>query len=195
MNAILNKYEKKQIVKIPSNMQVFWCEKKRIIILKGPLKQKSLKICSLLAIFCANQQIEIKKNTLEKRSNYEKKQIPSVQGTTASLLKQLLIEATAPIYQKLKFVGVGYRVFPVKNSEDRLLLLKLGYSHPIYFKIPFETTIFCLKLTKLFVYGHSYQQITFTASKIRLNKVPEPYKGKGILYEDEKIALKEGKKI
>ena len=50
-------------------------------------------------------------------------------------------------------------------------------------------------LTKLSVYGHSYQQITSTASQIRLNKIPEPYKGKGILYENEKIKLKEGKKI
>ena len=106
-----------------------------------------------------------------------------------------MIEATAVMYQKLKLVGVGYRIFPVENFEDHLLLLKLGYSHSIHFKIPAKISVFCLKLTKLFIYGSSYQQITSTSSKLRLNKVPEPYKGKGILYEHEKILLKEGKKI
>ena len=118
-----------------------------------------------------------------------------IKNTTISLIKQLVIESAAIIYQKLKFVGVGYRVFLVENFENHLLLLRLGYSHPVYFRIPLKTTISTLKLTKLFLYGYSYQQLTFTASKIRLNKIPEPYKGKGILYENEKIILKEGKKI
>ena len=118
-----------------------------------------------------------------------------IQNTIVSLIKQVLIEMAATMYQKLKLVGVGYRVFSVENFEDYLLLLKLGYSHPIYFRIPLKTKIFTLKLTKLFLYGYSYQQLTFAASKIRLNKIPEPYKGKGILYENEKIILKEGKKI
>jgi large subunit ribosomal protein L6 len=106
-----------------------------------------------------------------------------------------LIESVALVYQKLKLVGVGYRAFPVENFEGHLLLLKLGYSHPIYFKIPSNLNIFCLKLTKLFLYGSSHQQVTSAASKIRLNKTPEPYKGKGILYYNENIVLKEGKKV
>ena len=112
-----------------------------------------------------------------------------------SLIKQLLVEVTTPVYQKLKFIGVGYRAFPVEGFENHLLLLRLGYSHPIYFRIPSDTSVFCLKLTKLFLYGYSYQELTSTASKIRVNKAPEPYKGKGILYENEQITLKEGKKI
>ena len=55
--------------------------------------------------------------------------------------------------------------------------------------------IFCLKTTELFIYGNSYQNVTQTASLIRSYKKPEPYKGKGILYDTEKITLKEGKKI
>lgn len=125
----------------------------------------------------------------------QKKKIRLIQSTTASLIKKLLIETSTKIYQKLKFVGVGYRAFPVEDFENRLLLLKLGYSHPIYFRIPRETKIFSFKLTKLFLHSYSYQKLTSTASKIRANKVPEPYKGKGILYENEQIKLKEGKKI
>lgn len=195
MNKILKKDEIKQIVKIPLNIKVLWCKKKKIIIFKGPLGQKSLKINPLITIYCTNREVIIINDISGKLSNSKKKKIHSVKKTTASLLKQLLVEATAPMYHKLKLVGVGYRAFPVQNFENHLLLLRLGYSHPIYFKIPSKTNLFCLKLTQLFLYSHSYQQITFTASKIRSNKIPEPYKGKGILYENEKIILKEGKKI
>lgn len=76
-----------------------------------------------------------------------------------------------------------------------LLHFKLGYSHFIYFKIPKNLKIFCLKANKLFILGNSYLFVTQIAALIRSYKVPEPYKGKGILYTTEKIALKEGKKI
>ena len=190
-----NKIEKKQIIKIPYNIKVFYSKKTKTLIVKGSIKQKSLKINKLLNISNVKQHIEITSESTKNLSNSNKKKIRLIQMTTASLIKQLLIEANATVYQKLKFVGVGYRAFPVENFEDYLLLLRLGYSHPIYFKIPLKTKIFSLKLTKLFLYGSSYQELTSTASKLRLNKVPEPYKGKGILYENEQITLKEGKKI
>ena len=189
------KAQSKQIIKIPNNIDVFYCKEKKIIILKGPLGQKSLKINNLLTIFCTKQQIGIIHDIPSKLSNYKMKKLQSIEGCTVSLLKQLLVELTVPIYQKLKLIGVGYRIFPVENFENQLLLFRLGYSHPIYFKIPAKINIFCLKFTKLFIYGNSYQQITSTTLKIRSNKNPEPYKGKGILYENEKIILKEGKKI
>ena len=121
--------------------------------------------------------------------------IKSFQGTTYSLIKQLIVETSSILYKKLKFIGIGYRAFDVKKFNNKLFMFKLGYSHPIYFKIPKKINIFCLKLTKLFVYGNSYQNITKTTSLIKSYKLPEPYKGKGILYENEKIKLKEGKKI
>lgn len=191
----MNKTEKKQILKIPNNIEIFYCKKKKIIIFKGFSNQKSLKINNLLTINCKNQKMSIISDTKKKLSNNDKKKIRTLKRTTISLVKQLLIEITSIMYQKLKLVGVGYRAFPVENFENRLILLRLGYSHPIYFKIPRKVNIFSLKLTKLFIYGSSYQKVTSTTSKIRLNKFPEPYKGKGILYENEKIVLKEGKKI
>ena len=195
MNKIFKKPEKKQTIKIPDKIEVFYSKKKKIIIFKGSSGQKSLKINDLLTINYTKSQIGIISDPAKKLSNSDKKRIRLIKNTTASLLKQLLIEATALIYQKLKLVGVGYRAFPVENFENHLLLLRLGYSHPIYFRIPAKTKIFSLKLTKLFLYGYSYQQLTSTASKLRLNKTPEPYKGKGILYENESITLKEGKKV
>ena len=187
--------KKKQIIKIPNEIEVFYSKKRKMIIFKGSKGKKSLKINDLLTIYCTELQIEIITNPTKKLSNSDKRKIRLIKNTTASLIKQILIEVTALMYQKLKLVGVGYRAFPVENFENHLLLLRLGYSHPIYFRIPQKTEIFSLKLTKLFLYGYSYQQLTSTTSKLRLNKVPEPYKGKGILYENENIILKEGKKV
>ena len=88
-------------------------------------------------------------------------------------------------------------ISPIFRALRALIVrpVRMRSRHPIYFKIPLKTKIFSLKLTKLFLYGYSYQELTSTASKIRVNKAPEPYKGKGILYENEQITLKEGKKI
>ena len=191
----MKKIERKQTIKIPTNIKVFYCKKKRIILCKGPVNNKSLKIHKLLGICCKKQEITVVNKSKKKLTNSEQKKIYTLKRTTTSLIQQLLIETTATTYQKLKLVGVGYRAFPVKNFENQLILLKLGYSHSIHFKIMRKTNIFCLKLTKLFVYGSSYQQVTSTVAKIRLNKVPEPYKGKGVLYDNEKIVIKEGKKV
>jgi large subunit ribosomal protein L6 len=189
------KLAKKKIIRIPNNIEVFYCDKKRIILFKGIIQQKSLKIHDFLQINFFNKKIELNINTHIKLSNLKKKKRKTIQNTTISLIKQLLIESTTIVYQKLKFIGVGYRASPVKDFETQLLVLKLGYSHSIYFRVPLKVKIFSLKFTTLFLASYSYQQLTLSASQIRLNKVPEPYKGKGILYDNEKIALKEGKKI
>jgi large subunit ribosomal protein L6 len=71
----------------------------------------------------------------------------------------------------------------------------LGYSHQIYFKISHTLNVFCLKATSIFISGNSYQEVSQISALIRSYKYPEPYKGKGILYENEKIVIKEGKKV
>jgi large subunit ribosomal protein L6 len=185
----------KYSIKIPNNNIVLYCEQKKIITIIGPLAKKTLNLKLKLIILKAEKTIIVTQNPFFKLSNNQKKNLKSIQGTTHALLKQLIIETSSIIYQKLKFIGVGYRAFDVKEFENKLLMFKLGYSHSIYFKISKELTIFSLKLTKLFIYGNSYQNITKTTSLIQSYKLPEPYKGKGILYENQKINLKEGKKI
>ena len=82
----------------------------------------------------------------------------------------------------------------LKVLDFSLLHFKLGYSHSIYFKIPKNLKIFCLKANKLFIIGNSYQFVTQTAALIRSCKVPEPYKGKGVRYSDEYVLRKQAKK-
>jgi large subunit ribosomal protein L6 len=186
---------KKYCIKIPSSTTIIYCEKKKIITIIGPLKQKSMKLKVKILVKKTERVLKVSSVPFSEISNNERKKIKAVQGTTLALIKQLLVETSAIIYQKLQFVGVGYRAFQVDNFENKLLLFKLGYSHPLYFKISKELRIFCLKLTKLFIFGNSYQSVNQTSSLIRSYKKPEPYKGKGILYVNEKIKLKEGKKV
>jgi large subunit ribosomal protein L6 len=182
-------------IKIPNTLNIFYCSKKNILIVKGPLKQKSIKLKIKLLISKNNSLIFVTTIPCFKIANNEKKNLKAICGSTFTQIKTLIAETSTIIYKKLKIVGVGYRGFKVKDYENRLLLLKLGYSHPIYLKIPENLEIFCLKFTKLFIYGNSYKNIILTASLIKRNKIPEPYKGKGILYENETIQLKQGKKV
>lgn len=191
----MKKTKRTKIIKIPNNVEVFFNKQTKTILLRSFAGKKLLKIDNQLMLLKKKQQIEIITKNVDKISNSKKKKIQLIQKTTASVIKQLIIETTALTYKKLKLVGVGYRAIPVEEFKDRLLLLKLGYSHPIYFKTPARTKITSLKFTKLFLSSYSFQELTSVAAKIRLNKMPEPYKGKGILYENEKITLKEGKKI
>lgn len=181
---------KKYTVKIPDKINIFYCEKKKIIIIKGPITQRSLKIETKIKI--KNNEIKVTSLPLSKIQNNLKKKLKAKQGTTVAIIKQLLTDTATINYKKLKFVGVGYRASFIENN---LILLKLGYSHPIYINIPVNLKISCLKFTKLFISGNSYKSVTAIASSIRAKKLPEPYKGKGILYENEKIKIKEGKKI
>jgi large subunit ribosomal protein L6 len=121
-----------------------------------------------------------------------------LQGVVGSLIKQSLLEVSIPTCKKLKLVGVGYKVFDPKTQtkdNSRLLHLKLGFSHSIYYKIPKDITINVNQSTKLFISGYNYNKVYRTASVLRSFKTPEPYKGKGILYANEVITLKEGKKV
>jgi large subunit ribosomal protein L6 len=187
--------KKNYTIKIPNSVTILYCNKKNIITIIGTLTKKSLKLKVKIEVLNIKKLIKVSSIPLTKISNSKKKNMLSIQGTTTALIKQLILETSYVLYKKLNLVGVGYRAFDVDNFENKLLLFKLGYSHSIYFKIPIESQIFCLKRTKLFIHGNSYQDITKIAAFIRSYKKPEPYKGKGILYETEKIILKEGKKV
>jgi large subunit ribosomal protein L6 len=111
--------------------------------------------------------------------------------TVASLINKLLIEIKVKLYGRLKLVGIGYKVF--KTNYKRILMFKLGYSHPLYFKLDFDNCI--VKSVKLFIVGNSYENLMKISALIKMLRLPEPYNGKGILYDFEKIKIKVGKKV
>lgn len=191
----LSKFKKKYAVKIPKNIHIVYCDKKNIISFIGPLQRKSLKLKVKIFLIPSLNLITVSAIPLFEKSSIGFKNAKKIQGTTIAKIKQILIETTYTLHNKLNLVGVGYRVFSHENLTNQIYF-KLGYSHLIYFKIPNLMESFCHKYTKLFLFGNcSYDTLTQTSAQIRACKTPEPYKGKGILYEQEKIILKKGKKI
>lgn len=187
--------KKKYSTKVPKNIQIIYCDKKNIITFIGPLSTKSLKLKIKIFLIPSSSLIVASQVSADEKSAIRIKDIKKLQGTTIAKIKQTLIEITYTLYCKLNLVGVGYRVFTHEKLTNQIYL-KLGYSHLIYFRIPSEIRSYCQKFTKLFIFGNSsYDLLTQTAAQIRNCKLPEPYKGKGILYDQEKIILKKGKKI
>lgn len=187
--------EKKHIIKIPKSVVMVYSSERKRVYFVGPLGSRSLVLKLKVNVVTSSRAIEITSNSFYSMSNYEKKKIKSMQGTTTAVIKHLLLEILSVVYQRLRLVGVGYKASKLESYGNNLLMFKLGYSHLLYFKIPDKLGVFSLKFTKLFIYGNSYQDVSQIASVIRSYKAPEPYKGKGILHELEKISLKEGKKV
>jgi len=187
--------KKKYSIKVPKNIKILYCDKKNLITFIGPLLTKSLKLEIKLLLIPSSNLIVATHLPADQNSLMGLKGSKKIQGTTIARIKQILIETTYVLSRKLNLVGVGYRAFPYENIPNQMYL-KLGYSHLIYFKIPEGLSSNCLKFTKIFIKGNtSYDLLTQTASQIRSCKLPEPYKGKGILHDQEIITLKKGKKI
>ncbi len=111
-------------------------------------------------------------------------------GLTRTLVKNALIGVTQGYERALEISGVGFKA-EVKGKE---ILFALGFSHPINFKLPEGLTAEVdAKQTRLVVRGVDKHLLGLTAAKIRGLRPPEPYKGKGIKYANEKIRRKEGK--
>jgi large subunit ribosomal protein L6 len=92
---------------------------------------------------------------------------------------------------RLAFVGVGFRVESIKSG---FLKLKLGYSHFVYIKIPVFVDVFTVKKTLLILKCTNEHLLKEFCARIRLSRLPDVYKGKGILYKNQNLTLKEGKK-
>ena len=191
----MNLEQKKFNLKIPQDISVIFSKKKKILTVVGPLTTKSVKLKLNITIDNAKKILSVSPLPFFHISNAEKKKINALRASTIAQIKHLFIETSITIFQKLKLVGVGFRIESTNESEKNLLTLKLGYSHYYYVKVPKNLEVNCFTKTKFSIFGNSYYEISQLASKIREKKIPEPYKGKGILYENEIVKIKEGKKI
>lgn len=111
-------------------------------------------------------------------------------GTVRNLIANLVEGVNKGFSINLEITGVGYRA-AVQGSN---LVMQLGYSHEVVYPIPQGISIKCEKPTSINVSGASRQRVGQVAAEIRSFRRPEPYKGKGIKYENERIVRKEGKK-
>jgi len=190
-----NKLKKKHTIIIPKNVKILYCNEKNMMIFIGPFQTKSLELKVKILLVPSLNLIVVTDILTDKRSVIDFKNAKPLQGTTVAQIKQKLIETISTLYHRLNLIGVGYRVFAYEHLKTQVYF-KLGYSHLIYFKVPNSLNTHCHKFTKLFIFGDcSFNLLTQTASLIRSCREPEPYKGKGIFHDQEKIILKKGKKI
>ena len=110
-------------------------------------------------------------------------------GLTRALIQNMIIGVNAKFSKILVAEGVGYKF----QLDKQRLILNMGYTHPIEFIIPSDLEIKAESPTKIIISGIDKEKVGFLAAKIREIRPPEPYKGKGIMYEGEKILRKAGK--
>src|SRR5690554_185470 len=113
----------------------------------------------------------------------------SHQGLVRSLVANMVEGVSAGYVRELEIVGVGYRV----DQHGRFLRFDLGFSHPILFELPEGVEVAIDRQTKIKLSGYNKELLGEVAAKIRKLHPPEPYKGKGIRYKDERIIRKVGK--
>ena len=115
----------------------------------------------------------------------------AMQGLTRALIQNMVIGLSTGFKKELQIVGVGYKA-QVQGSK---LVLNLGYSHTIEYQIPKGLTVAMGENNTIVITGADKQMVGQAAATIRGYRPPEPYKGKGIRYVDERITIKEGKTV
>jgi large subunit ribosomal protein L6 len=120
----------------------------------------------------------------------DSKRARAMWGTYRALVAKLIEGVTKGYERKLEITGVGYRA----QLQGKNLQIALGYSHDIVYPVPEGVTITVPKVTEIVISGIDAQKVGQAAAEIRAFRRPEPYKGKGVKYSDERVFRKEGKK-
>jgi len=120
----------------------------------------------------------------------ESREADAMTGTMRQLVSNMVIGVTKGFEKKLTLIGVGYKA----QAQGNKLNLAVGYSHPVNKDMPEGIVVATPTPTEIVIKGADRQRVGQIAAEIRAIRPPEPYKGKGIRYSDEKVAIKETKK-
>jgi large subunit ribosomal protein L6 len=120
----------------------------------------------------------------------DSREADAMSGTLRQLVNNMVVGVTKGFEKKLNLVGVGYKA----AAQGAKLNLQVGYSHPVNIDMPQGITVTTPTATEIVIKGADRQRVGQIAAEIRAVRPPEPYKGKGIRYSDEKIVIKETKK-
>ena len=173
----------KRVIDLPGGVTVSVAA--NVVTVKGAKGSLSLALSAGVAIEQADKQVTVKYT-----DGQEGDAVRIRAGSTRAHLANMINGVTKGYEKKLELVGVGFRA----AITGKTLGLTLGFSHPVNFPVPEGITIETPSQTEILVKGMDRQQVGQTAAVIRAMRPPEPYKGKGVRYSDEKISLKEGKK-
>jgi large subunit ribosomal protein L6 len=154
-----------------------------VITVKGSKGEAVLTLNSVVEI---DQQEEVLRVSAKSHSRAAK----AMAGTTRALVNNMVLGVSVGWQRKLELQGVGYRA----QSKGRILNLQLGFSHPIDFELPEGVDVATPTQTEIVVSGVDKQLVGQVSAEIRSFRPPEPYKGKGVRYADERVRRKEAKK-
>lgn len=172
----------KKIITIPAGVQVTVSAGQ--VAVKGPKGELTL---------LTHPRVKIEVNGAEAKvsvANPEDRKQKALWGTFRALLANMITGVTAGFERKLEIVGVGYKAAVVSDK----LTLNLGFSHPVEIKVP-KTLQIKVEKNTITVNGANKQEVGEFAALIRSYREPEPYKGKGIKYQDEVVRRKAGKVV
>jgi large subunit ribosomal protein L6 len=157
--------------------------KDREVKIKGPKGELSLRVVEGI-------DVTVDKGGLTVKPKEMTDELRAKWGLQRTLVNNLVEGVSKGYSQQLEIAGVGFRA----AVQGKNLQLQLGYSHDVIYPIPAGIDIKCEKPTLILVSGSDKQKVGQVAAEIRGFRKPEPYKGKGIKYAEEKIRRKEGKK-
>ena len=171
----------KHPVAVPSGVSVEIVN--RILKTKGKLGELSLRLSDEVEAKLEDGKVVVTPRSQSKRAR-------TLWGTTRALVNNMVAGVSTGFSKTLDISGVGYRA----QVQGKNLQLQLGFSHDVVYPIPAGVTIKCEKPTQITISGADPQRVGQVAAEIRAFRKPEPYKGKGIKYDSERIRRKEGKK-
>jgi large subunit ribosomal protein L6 len=171
----------KQEIMIPAGVTVAF--NNGIVTVKGGKGELKQQIASDMI------NVIVEGNTAKVERASEEKKVRALHGLYQRLISNMVIGVSTGYRRVLIINGTGYRA----NMQGAVLNLQLGYSHPIDFSLPKEVTCSVESTNRIVLESHDKQLIGQIAANIRELRPPEPYKGKGIKYEEETIRRKAGK--
>ena len=170
----------KQHINIPDKVKVTLDNSN--LVVHGPKGELSMKMFDSINLELSDAKIILTPKEITKK-------VKSLWGLARALINNMVIGVVEGFTKRLEINGVGYKA----NMDSDLLILNLGYSHEVIYPIPSDVQVKCEK-NKIEVTGCDKQLVGQVCADIRSLRKPEPYKGKGIKYENEIIIRKEGKK-
>ena len=144
-----------------------------------------------LSMVC-HKQVEISQedNVLRFKALDDSKSADALAGTMRALVNNMVTGVSAGFEKRLQLVGVGYRA----QLQGKAINLTLGFSHPVVYQLPDGVNVETPSQTEIVLKSPDKQLLGQVAAEIRSFRPPEPYKGKGVRYADERVVIKEAKK-